>query len=137
MRQIWSFMWIRVHWEKEMMLWNRQDFICTIAETNRPLYNLATENNANEGPLGLFLNYDGIIEKEGDRGIKYTFRITEHLNNIIVRDSTNASLGLTLTSNIDIVNVQEGMRSSDNQAVNVPVMSSVSPLGTILYGSNV
>ncbi|WP_067036693.1 DUF4270 family protein [Allomuricauda sp. CP2A] len=107
------------------------------AETNRPLYNLATENNANEGPLGLFLNYDGIIEKEGDRGIKYTIRITEHLNNIVVRDSTNASLGLTLTSNIDIVNVQEGMRSSDNQAINVPVMSSVSPLGTILYGSNV
>lgn len=106
------------------------------AETNRPLYNLATENNANEGPLGLFLNYDGIIEKEGDRGIKYTIRITEHLNNIIVRDSTNASLGLTLTSNIDFFQVQEGMDSNE-QGIDVPVRASISPLGTILYGSNV
>ena len=107
------------------------------AETNLPLYNIGTENIANDGPLGLYLNYDGIIDKEGGRGVKYTIRITEHLNNIIVRDSTNASLGLTLTSNIDLIRVQEGMRSSDNQGINVPVMSSVSPLGTILYGSNV
>ncbi|MFD2099914.1 DUF4270 family protein [Flagellimonas iocasae] len=107
------------------------------AETNLPLYNIGTENIVNEGPLGLYLNYDGIIDKQGGRGLKYTIRITEHLNNIIVRDSTNASLGLTLTSNIDLIRVQEGMRSSDNQGMDIPMMASISPLGTVLYGSNV
>jgi hypothetical protein len=105
------------------------------AETNLPLYNIATENNRNEGPLGIYLNYDGIIDKENNT-TKYTIRITEHLNNIIVRDSTNASLALTLTSNIDFIGTQEGMDGSD-QGIDVPVMSSISPLGTILYGSNV
>ena len=105
-------------------------------ETNQPLYNIATENIANEGPLGLYLNYDGIIDKENNKGIKYTVRITEHLNNIIVRDSTNASLALTLTSNIDFIQVQEGM-GSDTEGIDVPVRASISPLGTILYGSNV
>ncbi|WP_036380447.1 DUF4270 domain-containing protein [Muricauda sp. MAR_2010_75] len=105
------------------------------AETNLPLYNIATENNRNEGPLGIYLNYDGIIDKENNT-TKYTIRITEHLNNIIVRDSTNASLALTLTSNIDFIGTQEGMDGSD-QGIDAPVMSSISPLGTILYGSNV
>jgi hypothetical protein len=108
------------------------------AETNVPLYRIATENIANEGPLGLYLNYDGIIDKENGRGVKYTIRITEHLNNIIVRDATNASLGLTLTSNIDVnfAAFREGM-DTNGEGVDIPVMSSVSPLGTILYGSNV
>ncbi|MFC4220893.1 DUF4270 family protein [Flagellimonas marina] len=106
------------------------------AETNAPLYNIATENIINEGPLGLYLNYDGIIEKENERGVKYTIRITEHLNNIIVRDATNASLGLTLTSNIDFATVQEGMDSSGD-GIDIPIRASISPLGTILYGSNV
>ncbi len=105
------------------------------AETNLPLYNIATENSLNDGPLGLYLNYDGIIDKENNT-TKYTIRITEHLNNIIVRDSTNASLGLTLTSNIDFIGIQEGMDSA-SEGVDVPVRASISPLGTILYGSNV
>ncbi|MBO0321251.1 DUF4270 domain-containing protein [Muricauda sp. CAU 1633] len=107
------------------------------AETNQPLYNIATESNTSDGPLGLYLNYDGILDKEeSNKGIKYTIRITEHLNNIIVRDSTNASLGLTLTSDIDFIQVQEGMDGA-SQGIDVPVRASISPLGTILYGSNV
>ncbi len=105
------------------------------AETNLPLYNIPTENNLNDGPLGRYLNYDGIIDKENNT-TKYTIRITEHLNNIIVRDSTNASLALTLTSNIDFIRTQEGM-DGNNQGIDVPVRASISPLGTVLYGSNV
>lgn len=106
------------------------------AETNQPLYNVFTEVNSSETPLGLFLNYDGIIEKENDLGISYTVKITEHINNIIVRDSTNAKLGLTLTSNISIPNVANSMSSSGNE-IDIPLMSTVNPLGTVLFGSNV
>lgn len=105
------------------------------AETNAPIYNAFTEFSTNNTPLGQFLNYDGILEKENGRGVKYTVRITEHLNNIIVRDSVNAKLGLTLTSDIDRTNTFEAMGASG--PIDVPVMSTVNPLGTILFGNNV
>ena len=106
------------------------------AETNQPLYNIATEFNSSDNPLGLFLNYDGIIEKDGEIGNTYTVKITEHINNIIVRDSTNARLGLTLTSNISIPNVASAMTSEESD-IDIPIMSTVNPLGTVLFGSNV
>jgi len=105
------------------------------AETNQPLYNQFTEVSISDTPLGIFLNYDGIIEKENDLGVSYTVKITEYINNIIVRDSTNARLGLSLTSNIGISNVASAM-SSGNE-IDIPVMSTVNPLGTVLFGSNV
>ena len=61
------------------------------AETNFPLYNTSTETSLSDTPSGLFLNYDGILEETNDKGMKYTVRITEHINNIIIRDSANAS----------------------------------------------
>lgn len=105
-------------------------------ETNQPIYNVATENNEGELPLQLFLNYDGILEEENGRGVKYTVRITDYINNIIVRDSTNASLSLTTTANIRFATVNEAM-GSGNTVIDVPVFSAVSPLGTVLFGSNV
>ena len=76
------------------------------------------------------------MEEENNRGVKYKIRITEHINNIIVRDSTNARLGLTLTPNINIVGLREAI-GSDMQGIDYPVAATVSPLGTVLYGSNV
>ncbi|MFD2586563.1 DUF4270 domain-containing protein [Croceitalea marina] len=107
------------------------------AETNQPLYNIATEFNSSDNPLGLFLNYDGIIEKDGELGDTYTVKITEHINNIIVRDSTNAKLALALTSNISIPNVAQAIGAGSVSDINVPIMSTVNPLGTVLFGSNV
>lgn len=109
------------------------------AETGFPLYNSANEANtpnSTANPLEYFSNHDGVIQKESGKGIKYTIRITEHINNIIVRDSTNAKLALSLTSNIAIPNVQEAVGNVSDE-VDYPVMSAVNPLGTVLYGSNV
>lgn len=113
------------------------------AETNDPVYNIATENSVSTDPLGIFLNYDGLLEEEEDgnsvpldNGIKYTVRITEHINDIIVRDSLNDRLSLTLSSNIGLTIVSEAMGAND-EVVDIPVMSTINPLGTILFGSNV
>ena len=109
------------------------------AETNRPLFDASNESpNGNSGPnpLQYFLNHGGILEQENNRGVKYKIRITEHINNIIVRDSTNAKLGLTLTPNINIIGLREAI-GSDMQGIDYPVAATVSPLGTVLYGSNV
>lgn len=113
------------------------------AETNQALYNISTENFDDSGSsLGEYLNYDGILEEvnEGDNdfenGLKYTIRITEHLNNIIVRDSSNATLALGVSSNIGITAVTESM-AAGGAVIDTPVMSNINPLGTVLFGSNV
>ncbi|WP_420320635.1 DUF4270 domain-containing protein [Flagellimonas sp.] len=105
-------------------------------ETNQLIFNPATENNETNEPLGLFLDYDAILEKESNRGVKYTVRITEHINNIIIRDSTNAKLALTLTSNIGLGTVTEAVGIQE-PVLEVPVMANINPLGTVLFGSNV
>lgn len=109
------------------------------AETNSPLFNALNEPiTANSGPNSLryYPNHDGLLETENDLGVKYTIRITEHINNIIVRDSVNAKLGLTLTPNINLTVAREAI-GADMQGVDYPIGASISPLGTILYGSNV
>jgi len=104
------------------------------AETNRPIYNAERENNGANNSLGLFLDYDGLLERKSGEGAKYTFRITDFINHIIIRDSTNAKLGLTVTSNIIDPRVS-GSLTDELPNIDIPVMSSVSPLGTVLYGS--
>mgnify|MGYP003148723514 CR=1 FL=1 len=109
------------------------------AETNFPLYDISNESvtpNTTTNPLRYYPNHDGLLERENDLGVKYTVRITEHINNIIVRDSANAKLGLTLTPNINLAAIQEAI-GSDMQGVNYPLGAAMSPLGTVLYGSNV
>ena len=109
------------------------------AETNFPLFVSSNEfntPNTTVNPLLFYSNHDGVIEKENGLGVKYTVRITEHINNIIVRDSANATLGLTLTPNIAITAVQEAMDNA-SQGTDYPVAAALSPLGTVLYGSNV
>ena len=108
------------------------------AETNQPIYNGLTDPDPLElfEPLTIFPSYDGILEREGDIGLRYTVRITDHINNIIVRDSANARLALSVSSNIGLPFVTEGVGTVEPE-VDVPIMSIINPLGTVLFGSDV
>lgn len=106
------------------------------AETNQPLYNPATEFSVAETAFGLYLNYKGFLEETSGKGTKYTVRITDYINNLVVRDSANATLGLMPTPDIRIVGASNTMLSGSGEK-NIPVSGTISPLGTILYGSNV
>ncbi len=107
------------------------------AENNTPLFNVLAEPANLQSPLDQFLDYDGILERDSEeKGIKYTVRITEYLNDIIVRDSTNAPLRLTLTSNVGIGSVQEA-EATLGERVDLPLMNTINPLGTVLFGNNV
>ncbi len=105
------------------------------AETNLPLYNVFTENNTQNTALGVFLNYDGLLEKDGESGVKYTIKITDHINNIIVRDSTNATLALAISPDIRLTGSNNVMLA-DGVEKEIPAASVLSPLGTVLFGSN-
>ncbi len=107
------------------------------AETNNPLYNVATEQNTSTGGLyGTYLNYDGILVEENDLGVKYTVRITDHINNLIIRDSVNSTLGLTLTTNIQNIRALNAILSNTVEE-EIPSTSTWTPLGTVLFGSNI
>ena len=70
-----------------------------------------------------------------NRGVKYKVRITEHLNNLILRDSTNAKLGLAVIS--DIASVQNYGILDEDASDNKSLASGIilSPKGTILHGN--
>ena len=72
---------------------------------------------------------------DDDKGIKYKIRITEHLNNLILRDSTNAKLALGVIS--DVASVQNFKILDGSESENKRLASGVilSPKGTILHGN--
>lgn len=108
-------------------------------DESSPLINTSTEPVV-DSQLPLFEtypNYDGVIQKSTDNiGIKYKVRITDYLNDLVIRDATNATLGLTSTPDIsiDVLSVFGNAIFEDNE-MDIPAASSLSPLGTILHGS--
>ncbi|MDO7171071.1 DUF4270 domain-containing protein [Mariniflexile sp. AS56] len=74
--------------------------------------------------------------KTNDGGIsKYKIHLTEHLNNILLRDSTNTKIGLVLSTNVNLVNSAKILNGTGD-VTSVPSPSLLTPRGTILYGTN-
>jgi hypothetical protein len=78
-------------------------------------------------PLATQTNSEGMEQK------KYKIRLTEHINNIILNDSTNVRLGLVISSNVGAIrsrNFQE-----DGEIKSVPSGTVLSPKSVILHGN--
>lgn len=89
-------------------------------------------NNSN--PLRSKTSFANILERNSnDEGVKYRFRITQHLNNILLRDSTNVRLGLFVTTNINEVQKAVALNYDEIES---NTGSVISPRGTVLYGTN-
>lgn len=67
--------------------------------------------------------------------LSYIIRLTEHLNNILIKDSTNTKIGLVLSSNVNLTNSSRILRSNDT-VTRVPSAAIITPRGTVLYGTN-
>ena len=107
------------------------------SETGLPLINFNTERTIEESLFGSFLNYDGIVSRDATgKPEKYTIKITDHINNLVVRDSSNVSLGLTLTANAALIGTSNAMLTGGVEK-RLPIISTLSPAGTVLFGSNV
>lgn len=102
-------------------------------------YFLDGSTNTTE-PLKSKIRHSEPLERDSDdKGVKYKFRITEHVNNLLLRDSTNVKLGLFPSLNVNLSQEAkiEGMEDdTDDTTINVvPVSSILYQKGTILYGS--
>ena len=78
-------------------------------------------------------NIDGAIT---NKGTKYKIRITNYVRNLIKNDSTNIRLGLSVTESINNIGLSK-LRNPNSNFNSAPNMSVLSPLGTILYGTNI
>lgn len=108
------------------------------AVNRRPLLDYYSDAFVNSSkPKYSKLTHSGI--KYTENGLtKYKIRITNHIKNIINKDSTNVRLGLVVTEDINTVTNLFIKNAPTNKYYNrVPVSSVINPLGTILYGSDV
>ncbi|MGO4919364.1 DUF4270 domain-containing protein [Maribacter spongiicola] len=109
------------------------------AENKFPLIDPATDPatavSGVSNLFGFYPNYDGVIEKSSGKGVKYSLKITDHINDMVVRDSTNAKLALTLTTNIQNWSIADAKVVGGEERL--ATTSTVTPLGTILYGGNI
>lgn len=77
--------------------------------------------------------HGGLIElDEDDKGLMYKIRISEHIKNIIRKDSTNVRLGLVVSSDISS-SMNTEVEKSDLMTF-IPSSSVINPLGTVLIG---
>jgi|SRR5690554_187860 len=95
-------------------------------KNNQVLIDYATDQTT----LPLKSRYNGILTTNNESVYRYQFQITDHVNNLIRKDSTNVSLGLVVAS--DITNsVMNPTKESDEKT---PLTSTMNPFGTVLYG---
>lgn len=66
--------------------------------------------------------------------IGYKIRITEHVKNLIYKDSTNTKIGLVISNNVNYTNNTKILNSSDDVS-RVPAATLLTPRGTVLYGN--
>lgn len=81
-----------------------------------------------------------IVHAEALSDGKYKFRITNHINNILQRDSTNVKLGLYVSANVNLSQnskIQNAIEDEDDETVLslIPTSSILQPKATILHGN--
>ena len=65
---------------------------------------------------------------------RYKIRLTEHLNSILLQDSTSTKIGLVISNNVNVTLPSKVL--NDNEITGVPVSAVTMPRGTILFGTN-
>ncbi len=111
------------------------------ANNNTPLIDYYLDGLISSLPEFSIFNHLGPLEREEKEdgslgnGIKYKLKITEHINNLLLRDSTNVDLGLSVSSNVNLEELIP-QREVLNTDITVPISSVITPRGTVLHGNN-
>ena len=95
-------------------------------------YNLDITSSQKD-PAEAFTNHFGRLKKGSDsKGDYYKIKITNHISNLINKDSTNVPLGVVVSHNAKI-NTTQKLRDSQSPSIKeIPAGSVVSPKGTNL-----
>lgn len=98
-----------------------------------PIIDYFVDNSAGQKSYQNKVIHGGIIELDDDKnGLMYKIRISEHIKNIVRKDSTNVKLGLVVSSDINnTINIE--VKDSEYMLF-TPLSSAINPLGTVLIG---
>jgi hypothetical protein len=112
---------------------------------HRPIIDYYTDYSVSQNSKNNKFVFGGLIEKDAatsaynKRGIKYKIRLTNHMINLISKDSTNVRLGLVVTESIGVAS--NGLTRSAVPVANpfnkYPSAAIYNPLGTVLFGNNI
>lgn len=82
------------------------------------------------------INHLGKLERGSDeRGKYYKIKITDHISNLINKDSTNVPLGIVVSQNVNNRLFQKTSTELETDIKKIPASSVMSPKGTILHGN--
>ena len=74
--------------------------------------------------------YGGVLNTLDKSVYKYQFRVTDHINNLISKDSTNVPLGLVVANGI----TNSNMNIVKDSSKKIPLLSTMNPFGVVVYG---
>jgi len=105
-------------------------------KTNEQLFDYLIDPTLNaENPLTSLTTHSGrLVRDESGEGVSYKIRITEHVKNVLNKDSTNVRLGLVVTQNINLVR-NSALKTPVDGIDRVPRASVIAPEGTVLHGN--
>ncbi len=110
-------------------------------ENKTPLFDYFTDIGNSSIPSFSKFNHLGPLQRvdnepNGD-GIKYKLKITEHINDLILRDSANVELGLAVSINVNLEEsfAQRKVLIDDDSDLTTPISSIITPRGTVLHGN--
>ncbi|HET8736392.1 MAG TPA: DUF4270 family protein [Pricia sp.] len=105
-------------------------------ETGAPLFD-PNPTQQQVSSLASYPFYDGLLQGEGSGSqLRYSVKITDYINDLVVRNLENATLGLTITPDIRLFDAANAMLNGGTET-ELPIAATLSPLGTVLFGSNV
>ena len=114
----------------------------------RPIVDYVNDPTSASNPKFIKIVHGGIADKNAisKRTISYKIRITDHLRNLVTKDSTNVKLAIGVTETIQLAPVaslkdpfqyfSSLFGSTQKNSFTVPVASVINPLGTVLWGTN-
>ena len=111
-------------------------------DNGTPLVDFYNDVDNTLTPVNSKITHLGKLERVDDNpdglGIKYRIKLTEHINNILLNDSTNVRLGIAVSSNVNLEgsNSQQAVLTSDDVVNKVPISSILTPESTVLFGNN-
>ena len=87
-------------------------------------------------PLVALSNHYGRLQRGSDgNGQFYKLKITDHISNLINKDSTNVPLGIVVSQNVTIRTTQKLKNPMEPNIEEIPASTIISPEGTVLYGN--
>ena len=111
-------------------------------DNKTPLFDYFTDITNASLPSFSKFNHLGPLQRVDDEpdenGVKYKIKITEHINDLIIRDSTNVELGLGVCLNVNLEDsfLQRRVLTADGSDLTTPISSILTPRGTVLHGNN-